>query len=249
MSPNLFSVSARRAKVIADSISVRTNSAACDQFPHGSVGSVRAPARPLLTVYTRIMPKPALAMALAMLMAGPSHAVELQLYFSALQRILGEQIFTQDGRLYVKGDRKNLCSFAYLEKPVVSADNGRLNVRARFSGRSAQNLFGRCLGMGDSFDVLIGALPQYRDGWLALREVRVDSPGRDGFYVRQVRAAMATSLARTFKYDVASDAKRILEQPRPNSPSRQELRRFDVREIRVLADSIVVVLDFQLSVR
>jgi hypothetical protein len=171
------------------------------------------------------------------------------LYFSALQRILAVQVFTQDGRLYVKGSRKNKCNFAYLEKPVVAAGNGRLLIRARFSGRSAQSLFGRCLGMGDSFDVLIGAVPQYRDGSLALRDVRVDSPGRDGFYIRRVRAAMADSLTRQFKYNVSSDAKRILEEARPGSPLRQELRRFEVREIRVLGDSIVVVLDFQLAVK
>lgn len=176
-------------------------------------------------------------------------AAELQLYFTALQRILADQIFTQDGRLYVKNDAKNKCSFAYLEKPVISAGNGKLLVKARFSGKSAGSFFGRCVGLGDSFDVVIGAIPQYREGALALQDVRVDTPGRDGFYIRKVREAMASSLARSFKYNVASDARRILEEPKPNSPFRQELRRFDVREIRVLADSLVVVLDFHLAVK
>lgn len=190
-----------------------------------------------------------LSAAWLLLAAQPAFAVELQLYFSALQRILADQIFTQEGRLYVKGNAQNKCSFAYLEKPAVSADGGRLHIRARFSGRSAQNFFGRCIGLGDSFDVLIAAVPQYRDGALALRDVHVDSPGRDGFYIRHVRATMADSLARNFKYNLGADAKRILEEAKPNSPLRQELRRFDVREIRVLGDSIVVVLDFQLAVR
>lgn len=195
------------------------------------------------------MPKLAAICVLMLVSAYPSFAVELQLYFSALQRILADQIFTQDGRLYMRGNKQNKCSFAYLENPSVSADGGRLNIRARFSGRSAQNFFGRCFGLGDSFDVLIGAVPQYRDGALALREVRVDSPGRDGFYIRRVRATMTDSLSKQFKYNLGSDAKRILEEAKPNSPLRQELRHFDVREIRVLQDSIVVVLDFQLAVR
>jgi hypothetical protein len=195
------------------------------------------------------MPKPALAVVVAVLAAGPSFGVELQLYFSALQRILADQVFTQDGRLYVKGDRKNKCNFAYLEKPAVSADRGRLIIRARFSGRSSQNLFGHCFGMGDSFDVSIGAAPLYRDGSLALKDVRVDSPGRDGFYIRRVRTAMADSLSKQFKYNVADGAKRILEAPQPGSPLKQELRRFNVSDVRVLPDSIVVVLDFQLAVR
>jgi hypothetical protein len=190
-----------------------------------------------------------LAVVVAVLAARPLLGVELQLYFSALQRILADQIFTQEGRLYVKGDRKNKCNFAYLEKPTVSADHGRLIIRARFSGRSSQNLFGRCFGMGDSFDVLIGAAPWYRDGWLALKDVRVESPGRDGFYIRRVRAAMADSLGKQFKYSVAADARRILEARQPGSQLHQELRRFDVRDVKVLADSIVVVLDFQLAVK
>lgn len=179
----------------------------------------------------------------------PLPGAELQLYFSALQRILADQVFTQDGRLYVRGNPKNKCSFAYLEKPVVAAVGNRLSIKARFSGRSAQNLFGRCFGLGDSFDVLIGALPVYQDGWLALRDVRVESPGRDGFYIRRVRAAMSDSLSREFKYNVAADARRILEQSKPNSPLQQEVRSFEVRGIRVLPDSVLIELEFRLAVR
>lgn len=186
--------------------------------------------------------------ALALIGARPAHAVELQFYFSALQRILAEQMFTQDGRLYVRGDQKNNCDFAFLEKPVVAADNARLIIKARFSGQAGQTFFGHCFGFGgDSFDVVISAVPQYRDGSLALRDVRVDAPGRDSFYVRRVRAGMADSLSKRFKYPIATEAKRVLEESKP--PVRRELRRFDVREIRVLPDSVVVVLDFQLAIR
>ncbi len=185
----------------------------------------------------------------ALLFALATPAAELQLYFSALQRILADQIFTQDGRLYVKNSASNKCNFAYLEKPAVSGADGRLIVRARFSGRSSQNFFGRCIGLGDSFDVLIRAVPQYRDGALALRDVHVDSPERDSFYIRLVRAAMADSLSRSFRYSMAPAAKRILEEPNPTAPFRRELRGFDIREIRVLPDSLVLVLDFQLAVK
>jgi hypothetical protein len=186
----------------------------------------------------------------ALLMVIPARAVELQLYFSALQRILADQVFTQDGRLYVRGDQKTKCNFAFLEKPVVSAANGRLAVRARFSGRTAQNWFGRCVGMGDSFEVEISAVPQHRDGMLALRDVKVASPGRDGFYIRRVRTAMADSLAKQFHYDMAREAKRMLEPPPQKSPAlQQQLVRFDVKEIRVQADSVVVVADFVVAVR
>lgn len=176
-------------------------------------------------------------------------AAELQLYFPMLQRVLAEQIFTAEGKLWVRGNAANKCNFAYLERPLISADNGRLLVKARFTGKAATNLFGRCVGFGDSFDVSILALPQYRNGFLALQDVRVDSPGRDTFYTRRVRMAMADSLSKQFKYDVAAEAKRTLEEAKPNTPVRQELRRFDVKEIRVLPDSVLVVVDFLLAIK
>ena len=87
---------------------------------------------------------------LAVLAAPPAQAVELQLKFGALERMLADSVFTQEGRRYVHGNKGNKCNFAYLEHPDLRGDaSGRLNVAARFSGRSALDLFGRCIGMGD----------------------------------------------------------------------------------------------------
>jgi hypothetical protein len=187
-------------------------------------------------------------MALAMLSLGSAQAIELQIYYSALQRLLAAQVFTQEGRLYVRGGAKNKCSFAYLENPVIGNAGARLVIRARFSGRSASNFFGQCVGMGDSFDLAIAAVPYYRDGAVRLKDLKVDSPGRDGYYIRRVRAAIGDSLARQFAYNVAGDAQRILEQKRDPLYT-QELRQFNITGIRVATDSIVVGLDFLLAVK
>ena len=40
----------------------------------------------------------------------------------------------------------------------LRGENGRLILQARFTGRSALNVFGQCVGLGDSFDVHITAL-------------------------------------------------------------------------------------------
>lgn len=78
--------------------------------------------------------------------------------------------------------------------------------------------------------------------------MKVDSPGRDGLYIRRVRAAIADSLTRQFAYNVSADAKRILEQ-KLDPLYNQELRRFNVTGIRIAQDSILVGLDFQLAVK
>jgi len=187
--------------------------------------------------------------ALALIVAvTPARAIELQIYFTVIQRMLAAQVFTQEGRVYVRGDAKNRCSFAFLEDPTIASLGTSLHIQARFSGRSARNFFGRCVGLGDSFTLSIAAVPYYRNGAIALRDVKVDSPGRDGLYIRRVRAAIADSLTRQFAYNVSADAKRILEQ-KLDPLYNQELRRFNVTGIRIAQDSILVGLDFQLAVK
>ena len=46
-------------------------------------------------------------------------------------------MFTDDGRRYVRGNRDAKCSYAWLEKPQIGGYEGKLIVRARFTGRSA----------------------------------------------------------------------------------------------------------------
>ncbi len=173
---------------------------------------------------------------------------ELHLHFTALQRILAEQVFTQDGRKYVRGNPVSKCNFAYLENPRIAEEQGRLRIQARFSGRTAANVFGKCIGLGDSFDVTILASPVYRQGAIALQGVQVNTGGRDSFYIRRVRSAMAVSLARDFTYGIQEDARRIFEQKRENS-YKPELASFYVPRMRVSPEAIVLTVDFRLAVK
>jgi hypothetical protein len=179
----------------------------------------------------------------------PARAVELHLQFGALERMLAEQVFTQDGRRYVHGDKSNKCNFAYLEKPQIQSENGRLRIRARFTGRSALNMLGQCVGLGDAFTVVITATPQYKDGNIVLEQVTTTSDGKTGYYIRKVCGVLGTSLARDFKYPVASTAQKILEEPGPQPGYKRELRHFQVPAIRVSSDALILEVDFELTVK
>ncbi len=174
---------------------------------------------------------------------------EIQIHFSAISRLLAEQVFTQEGRKYVKGSKTTRCSFAYMEHPEISGGGGRILIKAHFSGRSAAKFFGGCVGLGDSFDVWIGAVPYYQDGSMRLRDVRVESREKDGIYIRRVRAALADSLSKEFAYRIGDDAKRILESRPEKATYSQQLVRFHVAEIRVTPESLVLEVEFAVAVR
>ena len=176
-------------------------------------------------------------------------AVELHIQFWALERMLTEQVFSQEGRRYVHGSKANKCNFAYLEKPQVRGESGRLRMKARFTGRSALNVVGQCVGLGDAFDLVITALPVYRNGAIALLAVKVTSEGKSGYYIRRVCEAMQASLARDFQYVLEAEARKMLEEGGALPGYKREARKFAVPDIRVTNDALVLQVDFELTVK
>ena len=186
--------------------------------------------------------------------SGPAFAAELELRYQALERLMGEELFTQDGRHYVRGDKNSKCQFAYLASPHVNSKDGLLRLSARFSGRSALDMLGRCVGLGDSFDFTLTGAPIVRNGALALKDVNVTSP-RDSYYIRRVRQALVTSFSKDFKIDVREQAKRLVANAptdgryQRDAPYQRELASFDLREARAESNALVLVVDFRLVIK
>ena len=182
-------------------------------------------------------------------LATQAFSADLEIRYSALERMVAAQMFTQEGRRYVRGNRTAKCQYAYLEAPKLSAANGRLQVTARFSGSSALDLFSRCVGMGDSFNLTVSALPVPRKGAIGFEDAQVSTP-KDSYYIRRVRTAMTQSFDKDFKIDIRDQARRLLEQPAsPNPTYQQELQDLDLTGIRVTPDALVLVIDFKLIVK
>jgi hypothetical protein len=176
-------------------------------------------------------------------------AVELHLQYGALERMIADAVFTQDGRRYVHNDKTNKCNFAYLEKPRIQGADGLLRIRAKFTGRSALNVIGQCIGLGDAFVVVVTAEPQYSDGNIVLRKVVAASEGKTGIYIRRVCTILGASLGRDFKYPLAAEARRILEDSSGQPGYKRELHDFQVPSLRVTSDALVIQADFALIVK
>jgi len=183
-----------------------------------------------------------------LLLALPAAAAELRIEFPALQRMLAHEVFTQDGRRYVRGSAKQKCDFAYLENPQVSGKDSRLVVRARFSGRTALDVMGRCIGLGDAFDLTLTGTPVYDKGALKFKDVTIET-NKDSFYIRRVKRALAQSMDREVRYDVNAAAKRMLTIPPGSGQYTTELREFKVPSVRVDSDAVVLEVQFVLNVK
>jgi hypothetical protein len=176
-------------------------------------------------------------------------AADLELRYGALERIIGEQMFTQDGRRYVRGSASAKCQYAYLEHPRLSANDARLRVTAKFSGRSALDVLGRCVGLGDSFDLTITATPVARNGAIGFQDANV-STVKDSYYIRRVRQALTQSFTKDFKVEVRDQARRLLESSsQPGAIYQQELSSFELNAVRVAHDALVLEVEFKLVVK
>ena len=190
---------------------------------------------------------PAARLLLAVIVVPLCPAAELELRYTFIERIVAEQFFTQEGRLYVRGNKTNRCQFAFLEAPHIGAENGRLRVAARFSGRQALNL-GMCVGLGDSFDLTMTAVPFVRSGAVAFKDVQVTTT-KNSYYVRRVRTALMSSMGKDFKIEVEDQAKKLFEQMRGQSPYPVSFGGFNLSDIRVTAEGLVLVVDFRVVVK
>lgn len=187
---------------------------------------------------------------LLILTAWPAFAqVELHLTFGVLQSVIGAQVFTEDGRRYVKGNKTQRCNFAYLENPRIGQLDGKLIVRAKFSGRSALTVLGQCVGLGDSFDVVVRMTPYADKSTLHIRDVDVTSDGKRGIYARAVCKALAETIPRVLVYDFAPDFKRALEADQVGVPFKKSVDNFIVQGMRVSNEALVLQLGLKLTLR
>ena len=189
-----------------------------------------------------------LLVAILVAFAGTAFPADLEIRYSALERMVAAQMFTEEGRRYVKGSQAAKCQYAYLEAPKLSATGERLRVAARFSGRSAMDLFSRCIGMGDSFDLTLTAVPVPHKGAIAFQDTQISTP-KDSYYIRRVRSALMRTFDQDFKIEIREQARRLLEQPASTAVYQQELKDLDLNAIRVTPEALVLVVDFKLIVK
>ena len=181
--------------------------------------------------------------------AATARATEIQLSYNVLERLIAQQVFTEEGRKYVQGSKADKCTFAYLENPRISGANGRVIIKAKFTGRKAIDMFGRCVGVGDAFNLTIIGLPYYDKGRISFKDIGVETD-KDGFYIRRVRQALVLSLSKQFDYQIKSDARKLLEQQsEPNPPFKREMIEFDVTQIQAADKALILTVDFILAIQ
>ena len=109
---------------------------------------------------------------------------------------------------------------------------------------------GGCIGLGDSFDLTLVAAPVVRNGAIGFKDVRVATT-RDSFYIRRVRAALIEAFVKDVKIEVKEQARKIRWsnlKAKASVACKTEMASFNLTEVRITPDALVLVIDFRLVV-
>ena len=148
----------------------------------------------------------------------------------------------------MQGAKDQKCRFAFLEKPHLSGAGEQLQLKVNFSGKTALDMLGHCVGVGDQFELTILAKPKIDNGVIAFDQFQVSTP-RDSFYIRRVRTALVETLNKQFRIDIMAQARKLIEVPQQVGAYRQEIKDLKLTAVRVAGDALVLGVDFRVIVK
>jgi hypothetical protein len=133
--------------------------------------------------------------------SGTATASDLALGPNSIQKLIAEQMFTQQGRWYLVD---NGPCYAYLERPKTRLREGRLILDAHLSGRIGIQMGDSCAGSQIGTNITLSAKPVAKGPSLSLDDIRVDrvedSASRDILDV--IRQIAPQALPKSFSLDV-----------------------------------------------
>ena len=170
-------------------------------------------------------------------------AIEIEIRYPLLEKQLSQQLFTEEGKRYVKGNAKTRCNFAYLDNPHFGSRDGKLLIQAKFTGKSSMDVFGKCIGFGDSFGFEILSDLTTKDGTLLLAKPNVKILGKESFYSKKVLKALQESIADVVKYPIRDDMRKLLAAGSAATPYKVTIPKLEIRGVQILKDSLLVDVD------
>ena len=105
------------------------------------------------------------------------------------------------------------------------------------------DLFGRCLGFGDSFLFEVLSDLTTKDGNLLLQRPSIKGLSKDTFYTRQVLRALLKSIGDAIRFPIRDELRKLLTAGSNASPYKITISKLEIRGIQILSDALLVDVD------
>jgi hypothetical protein len=175
---------------------------------------------------------------------GRAIASELVIGREALQTLVVASLFKDQGRWYLV---KGKC-YAYLERPHVGLEAGRVVIDAHLSSQLGLTVGGSCVGAEMMSDVRVSGKLAGSGSHIEIQDIRIDSVQDDSTrkVVELLQSATGGSLPKSASID-------LLPLLRPTSMPGTDIKvsaaNLEIASVATLADAVDVAFEIKLTAR
>jgi hypothetical protein len=186
---------------------------------------------------------PALA-ASWLLACAATPAAEIVVYESALQSAMLRQAFDVNGRRLLAGDPRQ-CNYALVQQPTLRLREGRLFLRAQFSGVLGVPVpSGGCSGLADAFWFEVSGRPAAQGDALGLDDLRLGEVKE--VYRPLIESLMSGAVSQALRINLRTELQKMLDGA---GGYRASLPMLEIRSVTTSDEAVTLRFDFRLEAR
>ena len=190
----------------------------------------------------RIRPSLAALVAAALISGAPARAAEIVLEPSAVQKLVVESLFRDNGRFYLQ---RGACN-AFLDSPAVTLTAGRVVIRSHLSARLGMDFGDSCAGVDLASWATVSGVPSAQGTAVRLGDVRIEDVGDANTRV-VLNSGLVPTLPAAFELDVLKAVRQMLQGT--NSQLQVDVQSLHIDSVRVVDNRLSVRFDFKVAGR
>ena len=181
-------------------------------------------------------------MAATVLSTATAHGAEIVLEQSAVQKLVVESLFKDNGRYYIQ---RGACS-AYLDSPAVTLTAGRVVIRSRLSARVGMDFGDSCAGVDLASWTTVSGEPSAQGTSVRLANIRIEDVGDANTRI-VLNSGLVPTLPGALELDVLKAVRSMLQGT--NGQLQVEVLALNIESVRVADNKLSVRFDFKVAGR
>lgn len=181
-------------------------------------------------------------MAVTVLSTTTANGAEIVLEQSAVQKLVVESLFKDNGRYYIQ---RGACS-AYLENPAVTLTGGRVVIRSHLNARLGMDFGDSCAGVDLASWTTVSGEPSAQGTTVRLANIRIEDVGDANTRI-VLNSGLVTTLPGAVALDVLKAVRSMLQGA--SGQLQVEVLALNIESVRVADNKLSVRFDFKVAGR
>lgn len=173
---------------------------------------------------------------------GTARGAEIVLEQSAVQKLVVESLFKDNGRYYIQ---RGACA-AWLDNPTVTLAGGRVVIRSHLSARVGMDFGDSCAGVDLSSWATVSGEPGAQGTAVRLTDIRVEDVGDANTRI-VLNSGVVPALPAAFELDVLKSVRAMLQGA--SGQLQVDVQALSIESVRVVDKRLIVRFDFRVAGR